>query len=246
MIALDHIAIWSGNLYRTTIELSRLTGIGSADGGYFPGLGLGQKIISLGGGVYLEIESIVDHRMILDRDPVALALEHQTATGDCFAGLCLRSDDLAEIERFAAHRGVEVSTEIAGGKVLMVPGQKRGKAAHAPDFLNSWLLGKPNIYHVGALEGHSSVLEPQPGTGDVVGLGVTWLELGGSAQSLRDWLGALDPDDLGVELRFNGGPDGLYAVGFDSTAGPQEIRLAPVTHPTPGGPAARTLLAEAS
>ncbi|SDY63165.1 VOC family protein [Herbiconiux ginsengi] len=246
MIALDHIAIWSGNLYRTTIELSRLTGIGSADGGYFPGLGLGQKIISLGGGVYLEIESIVDHRMILERDPVALELERQTDSGDCFAGLCLRSDELTEIEAFAAHRGVEVSAEIAGGKALMVPGQKRGRAAHAPDFLNSWLKGKPNIYYVEGLENHSSILPPQPGTGDVVGLGVTSIELGGSEASLRSWLGELDPAELGLDIRYNGLADGLYAVGFDSTAGPQEIRLPPITLPAARSRAAQTLLSETS
>lgn len=229
MIALDHIAIWSDNLYRTTIELSRMTGIGSADGGYFPGLGLGQKIISLGGGVYLEIESIVDHTMIAERKPLALELERQTAAGDCFAGLCLRSDDLDEIARFAAHRGVEVATEIAGGKEVMVPRQKRGKAAHAPDFLGSWLLGKPNIYYVADLDTHSSTLPAQPGTGDVRGLGVTSLELGGDEASLREWLGDIDPAELGIDIQFNGLADGLYAVGFDSTAGPQAIRLTPIT-----------------
>lgn len=228
MIALDHIAIWSRNLYRTTIDLSRLTGIGSADGGYFPGLGLGQKIISLGGGVYLEIESIVDHSMIAEGHPVAREVERRTAGGDCFAGLCLRSDDLAEIEAFALHRGVEVAAEIAGGKELMVPRQKRGKAAHAPDFLHSWLLGRPNVYLVESLDHHSSVIATQPGTGDVVGLGVTSLELGGTEAGLRAWLGDLDPDALGVDLVFNGRADGLYAVGFDSTAGPQTIRLAPL------------------
>lgn len=229
MIALDHIAIWSGNLYRTTIELSRMTGIGSADGGYFPGLGLGQKIISLGGSVYLEIESIVDHAMIARRDPLALELERQTAGGDCFAGLCFRSDDLAEIESFAAHRGVAVAAEIAGGKEVMVPRRKRGTAVHAPDFLGSWLLGKPNIYYVPDLGSHSSTLPIQPGTGDVQGLGVTSLELGGDEESLRAWLGDIDPDRLGIDITFNGLSDGLYAVGFDSTAGPQTIRLAPIT-----------------
>jgi hypothetical protein len=228
MIELDHIAIWSGNLYRTTIELSRQTGIGSADGGYFPGLGLGQKIISMGGAVYLEIESIVDHRMILDRNPVAVELERRTSFGDCFAGLCFRSDDLAEIEAFARHHGVDVSAEIAGGKALMVPDQKRGKAAHAPDFLNSWLRGRPNIYHVADLGSHSSLLPTQPGTGEVVGLGVTSLELGGTEESFREWMGGLDLSRLTVDLTFNGLGDGLYAVGFDSTAGPQEIRLSPI------------------
>src|SRR6476660_434553 len=97
MITLDHIAVWSDNLYRTTVELSRETGIGSSDGGYFPGLGLGQKIMSLGNHVYIEVESIVDHRMITDRGPMALELERQTQAGDCFAGLCLRSDSMDEI-----------------------------------------------------------------------------------------------------------------------------------------------------
>jgi hypothetical protein len=235
LISLDHIAVWSDNLYRATAGLSRATGLGSADGGYFPGLGLGQKLLSLGGYVYLEVESIVEHRMIAERAPLALELERQTAGGDCFAGLCLRSDDLDEVAEFARHHGITPSGDIDGGKVRMVPAQGSAPSVHAPDFRNSWLRGKPNLYHVPDLANHSSLLAPQPGTGDVRGTGVTAIELGGTEEGLKAWLGAVAaPADLGVDIAYNGGPDGLYAVTFDTTDGPRTVRLNPITHRTPG------------
>ncbi|TDD36386.1 VOC family protein [Saccharopolyspora elongata] len=230
MISLDHIAVWSDNLYRTTIDLSRATGLGSADGGYFPGLGLGQKLLSLGDYVYIEVESIVDHRMIAERAPMALELERQSANGDCFAGLCLRSDNLDEIAEFARHRGIAPAENIAGGKVRMVPAQGSAPSVHAPDFWNSWRLGKPNIYYVPDLTNHSSLLPVQPGTGDVRGTGVISIEIGGTEPDLRAWLGdVVKPAELGIEIVYNGGPDGLYAVTFDSTDGPRTIRLNPIT-----------------
>ncbi|MBQ3358887.1 MAG: VOC family protein [Microbacterium sp.] len=229
MIALDHIAIWSDNLYKTTIDLSEQTGIGSTDGGYFPDLGLGQKLISLGPGAYIEVESIVDHRMIADGDPLAVEVQRQTFGGACFAGLCLRSDDISEIEAFAAHVGVPVSGEIAGGKRPVDRSIKRKSAVHAPDFRNAWLVGKPNVYLVENLSAHPSTLLPQPGSGDVLGEGITAIEIGGTEAELRAWLGPLNPDDLGITIHYNGGPDGLYAVSFASSAGPQTIRLNPIT-----------------
>jgi hypothetical protein len=230
VITLDHIAVWSDNLYRTTVELSRETGIGSSDGGYFPGLGLGQKIISLGNYVYIEVESIVDHRMITDRAPMALELERQTASGDCFAGLCLRTDSLDEIHEFAKAHGIAPMEGISGGKVAMVPAADKPSIPHAPDFWNSWRLGKPNIYYVPDLGRHSSLAPVQVGTGDHKGGGVTSIELGGSEADLQKWLGDVaSTKELGTEITYNGGPDGLYAVTFDSSAGPQTIRLKPIT-----------------
>ncbi|WP_185564692.1 VOC family protein [Rhodococcus sp. KBW08] len=230
MITLDHIAVWSDNLYRTTVELSQSTGIGSTDGGYFPGLGLGQKILSLGEHVYIEVESIIEHRMIADRSPMALELERQTAKGDCFAGLCLRSDSLDEIEAFAQHRGITPRQGIDGGKVPMEAARATSGTVHAPDFWNSWRLGKPNIYYVPDLSGHASATLPQEGTGDVRATGVISIEIGGRKADLQRWLGDVaDPEKLGTKIIYNGGPDGLYAVTFGSTVGTQSIRLNPIT-----------------
>src|SRR6218665_2969953 len=212
MIALDHIAIWSDNLYRTTIDLSESTGIGSTDGGYFPGLGLGQKLLSLGGSVYLEIESIVDHRMIADGAPLARELARQTAGGDCFAGLCLRSDSQPQIEAFAHHLGVPVAREIQGGKRSMDLTRTPRAAVHPPDFRGAWLKGKPNVYLVTDTHQHASMFTPQTGTGEVRGKGVTALEFGGTEADMREWLGPLELDELNLDIHFNGGPDGLHAV----------------------------------
>lgn len=225
MIALDHIAVWSDNLYRTTIDLSTDTGLGNFDGGYFPTLGLGQKVLSLGNDVYIEVESIVDHRMIARREPMALELERQTVNGDCFAGLCFRTDDLDELKRFAAHRGIEVSGAIAGGKIPTVASQRKPGVQHAPDFWNSWRYGKPNLYYVPNLDNHPSRVPIQPGTGDVEATGVTSIEVGGTAEAMTDWFGGLELGDTGIEIVFNGKSDGLYSVTFDTTLGTQTITL---------------------
>lgn len=235
MIALDHIAVWSNNLYETAIELSRQTGIGVSDGGWFPGLGLGQKIISLGGSVYIEVESIVDHRRIAQGDPMARELERQTSRGACFAGLCLRADSREELDTFARHRGITVSSEIRGGKQSTILAQQRSSREgipHAPDFWNSWRIGRPNIYLTPSLARHPSVNEVQPGTGEVIGKGVISVELGGSREDLKRWLGEVaDPEELGMRIEYNGRAHGLYAVTFDSTSGVQTIRLNPITLP---------------
>jgi hypothetical protein len=234
MIFLDHIAVWSDNLYRTTMELNRETGIGVADGGWFPALGIGQKVISLGGGVYIEVESIVDHAMIARRDPMALMFEKQFAKGDCFSGLCFGTDSLDDLETFAAHRGIAVSPAIKGGKEPAVLAQRRTDGVkHAPDFLNSWLIGKPNIYYVPQVTDlHSSRIPPQWGTGDVVATGVLSVEVGGTEQDMRDWFGpAFDLAAFGLDFEYNGGPDGLYAVTYGSPAGPRTLRLNPITLP---------------
>jgi hypothetical protein len=228
LISLDHIALWSNNLFAATYRLSQETGIGSTNGGYFPGLGLGQTLLSLGDYVYIEVESITDHRMIADRSKMALELEKQTANGDCFAGLCFRTDDMAELEAFARHRGVEVSESISGGKVRMVPPST--SAVHAPSFWDSWRLGKPNLYYVPDLEGHPSRQPPQPGTGQALGLGIVSIEIGGTEADLKSWLGdVVDPSGFDFEIVYNDGPDGLYAVTFNSTDGEKTVRRNPIS-----------------
>lgn len=227
MIALDHIAVWSRNLFAATYRLSEQTGIGNRDGGFFPGLGLGQKVMSLGSDVYIEVESIVNHRMILDQFPIARVVEHQTSLGDSFIGWCLRTDDYDEMEWFARIHDDRVMPDIPGGKFRM-SGQTKG-IANVPIFSDSWLIGKPNLYYVPDLSAHPSRLPVQAGTGGTTASGVTRLEIGGTRDELRAWFAdVLDPDDLPFDIIYNGQPDGLYAVSFGTDDGEKSIRLQPV------------------
>jgi hypothetical protein len=228
MISLDHIAVWSNNLFEATYRLSEQTGVGNCDGGFFPGLGLGQKVISLGGDVYIEVESVVNHRMILERERIALEMERQIANGDCFVSWCLRSDDMNEMEAFAKYRGVPMAPGIPGGKFRM-SGETTG-VANVPVFWDSWFIGKPNLYYVPDLSRHSSRLPIQQGTGTVTPQGVTALEIGGTRNGLKEWLGdVFDPDDFPFDIVYNGGSDGLYAVTFATDDGEKTIRLNAVT-----------------
>ncbi|MCE0764093.1 VOC family protein [Pseudonocardia kujensis] len=225
---MDHIAVWSRNLFETTYELSSQTGLGNRDGGFFPGLGLGQKVISLGGDVYIEVESIANHRMILDRSWIALEVERQTANGPCFVGWCLRTDRYEDMEHFAQIRSTRVMPEIPGGKMRM-SGPTRG-LANVPVFSDSWMLGLPNLYYVPDLSEHPSRLPIQPGTGAEVATGVTEIEVGGSEEELRSWLGDLiDPTSFPFEIAYNGRAHGLYAVSFGTSTCEKTIRLNSVT-----------------
>jgi hypothetical protein len=51
--------------------------------------------------------------------------------------------------------------------------------------------------------------------------GITWLEVGGDEQVMRDWLGD-EADQL--PLRYVGGEPGLRAIGIDFEDGEIELR----------------------
>ena len=228
MIALDHIALWSRNHYRSTFELSQETGLGNLDGGFFPVHGLGQKIVPLGGHMYIEVEGVIDFDVFTNGSWIADTLERNTIEGDYFMGWCLGSDSLDEIEAFAAHRGVEPQHGIDGGKYRMTGPSDASKVILTPSVRDSWAVGKPNMYLVSGFGERGSGLTPQPGTGDVVAQGVAWIEIGGTRDDLLDWLGPIfDSTEAAIDIRYNGGSSGLHALGVNTSEGEREIRRRP-------------------
>lgn len=228
MIALDHIALWTRNHYRHAYELSRETGLGSFDGGFFPVHGIAQKIVPLGGDVYLEVEGIVDFDVFSTGSWITEAIARNTAEGGCFMGWCLRSDSLDEMQSFADYRGVELQHGIAGGYQLMNRPPATDRMVLTPPVQQSWAIGKPNIYYELDLSEHYGRMPVQPGTGSTVGQGVAWIEIGGTRENLADWLGPVfEATEAALEIRFNGGRSGLHAVGVNTTAGERQIRRQP-------------------
>lgn len=228
MIALDHIALWTRNHYRHAYELSQESGLGSFDGGFFPVHGLAQKIVPLGGDVYIEVEGIVDLDVFIGGSWIRETLERNTVDGACFMGWCLRSDSFGDLEALATYRGVEVQQGISGGYQVMTTPPATGMLLLTPPVRQSWGLGKPNMYYEPDLSAHYGRQSALPGTGPVVGHGVSWIEIGGTREELADWLGPVFAEtEAAIDIRYNGGRSGLHAVGVNTSAGEKVIRRQP-------------------
>jgi len=230
MIHFDHVCLAAQNVYEATFRLSKETGIGNYDGGFFPLYGLGHKVVPLASDIFIEVESVVDHMALRNGNPVAKLYEEKTLEGDCFLGWCLRADTMEEMETFAAHHNVTVDAKTLGEDTArqMMNG-RRGLAIQVPSALSSWPKGMPNLYFKPDLNDHPARFPVEPGTGSNKGQGVQWIEVGQSESELANWLGPLvKPTELNVEIRYNGGTPGLYALGVKTTNGAIEIRRAPV------------------
>ena len=57
---LDHVHMGCSNVYTTAFDLMQATRIGHCDAGFVDTITTGQKVMPLGGSVYMEIESIID------------------------------------------------------------------------------------------------------------------------------------------------------------------------------------------
>jgi len=218
---LDHIHIGCANVYTTALDLMKATKIGHYDGGFADIVSIGQKTMPLGGGAYLEIESIVDPFATADpaRRPwwYTRAVSMKSAI---FSGLCLRVATLDELNDVAKRHGgttrLNVRTPPDGPPVKFWEAPSGGGDA------DPWRAGKPTwCCWEDRLYRHPSGQPVVNAPGLVQPLGVTWLEMGGTKTQMQTWL-ERNPDDL--MMRFNGKSPGLYAIGIRTDAGDVEIR----------------------
>lgn len=224
---LDHIHLGCANVYTTAFDLMTATRLGHYDGGFTRDVAIGQKTMPLGGGVYLEIESIVDPFATADasRRPWwytrAVALKSAV-----FSGVCLRVNTVDELNEIAKRHGgasrLNVRTPPDGPQV---------KCWEAPiGAADPWQAGKPTwCCWENRLYAHPSGQPVVNAPGLVQPAGVAWIEMGGSKAQMQTWLGQ-NPDDL--MMRFNGKAPGLYAIGVKTDAGDVEIRRPPATAAT--------------
>lgn len=225
MISFDHVAVWSRNHYRTTVEITNETGLPSRDGGYFPEFGLGQKYIPIADDIYIEVEGPIDLDIILrGDDPTVELLLKQTRDGDCFMGWCLRTDSLEELERFAAHHRAKVLEAIPGGKIDM--SGESPSVRHSPGAMQSWPVGRPNLYYTPDLSKHACAIPASRWTGSADPKGLLAIEIGGTEQDLIDWFGDIfHPRDFPFGIIYNNKEHGLYAMTLDTTEGEKVLRL---------------------
>lgn len=215
MISIDHVCLGTRNVFEGSHRLNEETGLGNYEGGWFPKLGLANRIFPTGGDTYIEVESVIDVFEYEKGNEVARFFHDACANGDVFIGWCARVDTREELEKIAGRIG---SVVIEGGLRRRPDGQT-GIAVRSPDTIYCWQAGLPNFFWIADMAKHpsrqpSSFASRRP-------TGITFLELGGTAEEMSDYLG-MDAKSLG--LRFNGKAHGLHAMGVATDRGEVVIR----------------------
>lgn len=220
MITIDHICLGVQNVYEGAQRLRDETGLGHYEGGWFPDYGLANRIVPLGGDVYIEVEGVIDAYKLREGNPVARWFDEQVRDGDVFIGWCARVAERAQLDRLARR----FDTEVLDSVLRVRPDGTRPAAFRVPDAARCWQAGLPNFFYFADMDKHPSRLPADVGA-SATPAGVNWMELGGCADAMSDWLG-VDATRLG--LRFNGDAPGLYAVAVQTSRGEQVIRRPPV------------------
>jgi Glyoxalase-like domain len=216
MIEIDHICLGVKNVYEGAHRLRAETGLGNYDGGWFPMSGLANRIVPLGDHTYIEVEAVVDAHMTADPSSTACWFHDQVSDGDVYIGWCARTGSLAELEAVAKRLNVELMTTM----LKRTPDGGQIGAPRAPAAVTAWKAGVPNFFFFPDLARHGSQ-KPVTGPSPTVPRGLAWMEVGGTAEEMSDWLGQR-ADTLA--LKFNGDAPGLYAVAIKTDAGEVVIR----------------------
>ena len=240
MVVLDHIQMGSANIYTSAHKMTQEMKIGHYDGGFMNGIGdmgdgvpllgttVGHKAFPLGGGVYIEVEGVIDPFAVAPGKEPWFAKKAVEFGTEVFGGFCLRVDTMGELEDIAKRLGGVVTSRPSqrtrpDGRIRPDgPGVRTFAAPFIAGQPYAWLLGKPDWYYWGdRLYTHPSgqpvinapaLANPQ---------GLAWLEVGGTEEEMKKWLGQ-SPSDFG--LRFNGKTPGLYAIGVKTDQGEVVLR----------------------
>jgi hypothetical protein len=203
---IDHVVYGVQDLEAAASRIREELGLGSVVGGRHPAWGTGNRVVPLGP-AYIELLAVLD-RNKAEENEFGRSLLEGVAGGDRFLGWCVSTDD---VEAVAARLDLTLSTgerERPDGAVLRwrSAGLDRAMAEPSLPFFTTWDI--PPELHPGRAEADHAV-KPQ---------GIAWLEIGGDALRLNDWL-----DGTELPVRVIGGPPGVLAVGI--AAEPDEIVL---------------------
>jgi len=219
---IDHIHMGSANIYTSAYNLTKTTGIGHYDGGFMSSITIGHKAVPLGGSVYIEIESIVDPFAVTpDKEPWFYKKAIKAGT-EIWSGLCLRVNTMEELAEVAARCGGTIRPKAGTRTRPDGPMVKFQAAPYGPNLPDAWQTGWPNWYcWEDRLYCHPSGQPVINTPGLKKPMGVAWLEMGGTQDAMKNYLGQ-HPDTL--NMKFNGKSPGLYAVAVATDMGEVVIR----------------------
>ena len=196
MLRLDHVVFAVADLDEAAVRFREAFGLDSVEGGRHERWGTANRIVPLGD-QYLELVAVVDEAAAARTGFGRGVLERASAGGGWFT-LAVVADDLdAVAERLGLEIGSGSRTR-PDGEVL------RWRSAGLDDprrepwmpFFLAWDV--PDEMHPGrARAGHG-----------VRAHGIAWVEAGGDAERLREWLGGEE-----LPIRVIEGEPGLLRVG---------------------------------
>jgi hypothetical protein len=219
MIHIDHIAIGCTDLYEASDRMRRETGLGFYDGGWFPPIGIANKIFPLGGQTYMEIESIVNAKKINPNAPGNNFFAKAMTSGeDVFTGLCLGVDSMEELEDLAKRHKSIIPDPHLGTRIRSSGTQFL--AYQTPPAQDCWPKGLPNWYFFTEMTLHPSGQPTEPFPGLHRPIGLSYVELGGTEQEMTEWLGV--PAST-MPFKFNGKTKGVYAIAVKTEDGPEIV-----------------------
>ncbi|HYT77984.1 MAG TPA: VOC family protein [Actinomycetota bacterium] len=203
---IDHAVYGVQDLEAAASRMKADFGLGSVQGGHHPGWGTGNRIVPLGPN-YIELLAAVDEAEA-ESNEFGQSLLAAVADGDRLLGWCVSTED---VDAVAARLELPVtagSRVRPDGTVLRwrSAGLDRALAEPSLPFFITWDV--PQDLHPGRAEA-DHVSSPH---------GITWLEIGGDALRLNEWLAGSE-----LPVRVVGGPPGVLAVGI--AAEPEEIVL---------------------
>jgi hypothetical protein len=234
---IDHACIGVRNIYDGFERLRDETGFDSYDGGWSPGMGVGQRIVPLGAKTYIEINSVVDRDMALNHFHGRWyeAVLGDAGREDRFMGWVIATDTRDELDAIADRMGLEIAHEgkwVDGKEMAWKRRRPNGKShrnENVPDDRHhGWPRGLPMFMNwPGEAEGDHPDLIPEARAVEhraALPRGISWVEVG-DEKATREWLGPV-VDDL--DVRFVDAAAGLYAVGVETDDGEVVIRRPPV------------------
>jgi hypothetical protein len=210
---LDHLSISSPNLYYGAHRLRLESALSFYDGGHFLNGDHANRIFPLGANTYLELGGIVNAESVADPKNRPWWYDTVQTVGECFTGLCFRVDTLEELQAIAAKKRYTIApapiTRIRPNGFVL-------RAFSAPSAATTWPKGLPNWYWFEDFPMHPSGQPPSTGPNITRPDGIAWIEVGGSAREMDDWMGV--PAGT-FPFRFNGKLPGLYAIGVKTMKG---------------------------
>lgn len=219
MVHLDHFVLAAQDLYEASFRLRKETNLGFYDGGWTEA-GMASKIFPLGGGSYIQLESLVNPFYLQDPSkPGAKRFYESVSSGDRITGLSLRVDSLEELNEIAKQHKFTVTANSKTGRIR--PDGERIGVAGTPSAGETAPKGMPNWYYFTDITAHPSGQPVEAAPRLVKPLGIAWAEMGGTEAEMTTWLGM---PASSLPFRFNGKDAGLYAVGVQSDKGEIVIR----------------------